>query len=186
MGNLSHVESSTWNVEHWKESVTRESNSPFGPTRYTLLGPENGPRLVFIHGITASACAFPEFIQGLADSGFRVLVYDLFGRGFSAAPAAQYNDSLYVTQLYFLCADLGWNSFHLVGSSLGGGNSLDVISRNSYGFCSAISRKNKVAVVDCTSRTFKRTSINCSFFATPTDWACDLVCNRKKSSRKNF
>lgn len=121
MDNLSHVEVSTWNVEHWKNSVTLESKSPFGLTRYTLLGPENGPKLVFIHGITASACTFPEFIQGLADSGFRVLVYDLFGRGFSSAPAAQYNDSLYVAQLYFLCADLGWDNFNLVGLSLGGG-----------------------------------------------------------------
>ena len=83
MGNLSHVDVSTWKGDHWEKSSTGDSNSPFGTTRYTLLGPKNGPRLVFIHGITASACTFPVFIQGLANAGFRVLVYDLFGRGFS-------------------------------------------------------------------------------------------------------
>ena len=121
MGNLSHVDACSWKRNHWENSKTRDSKSPFGTTRYTLVGHENGDKLVFIHGITATASVFPEFIQGLADAGFQVLIYDLFGRGFSSAPAAQYNDGLYVAQLYFLCDDLGWDSFHLCGLSLGGG-----------------------------------------------------------------
>ena len=143
MGNLSHVDASSWQGEHWPLSLTADSTSPFGTTRFTLLGPKNGPKLVFIHGITASACTFPAFIQGLADAGFRVLVYDLYGRGFSAAPAAQYNDSLYVAQLYFLCTDLKWKTFHLAGLSLGGGlYHIYLISRDRYSFCCSISRKS--------------------------------------------
>ena len=124
MGNLSHVDALLFKEIKWKQFLSAYSKSPFGQTHYQIIGRRNGPKLVFIHGITATASVFSGFIQGLADAGFQVLIYDLFGRGFSDAPATQYNDSLYVSQLYFLCNDLGWESFHLCGLSLGGGKYL--------------------------------------------------------------
>ena len=108
-----------WPEMAWE--VSDYASSPFGSTHYYLLGPDHGPRLVFVHGITAGSPCFPDLIQGLADEGFRVLTFDLFGRGFSDSPGVPYGEALYTSQLHFLVSHLGWTSFHLVGLSLGGG-----------------------------------------------------------------
>ena len=107
-----------WEKDHWEGGEYMDT--PFGQTHYYILGPKSGPKLVFIHGITAASPCFPQFIQGLADKGYRVLTYDLFGRGFSDAPGVHYNQGLYTSQAYFLVSKLKWERFHLVGLSLGG------------------------------------------------------------------
>ncbi|KAH6854947.1 Alpha/Beta hydrolase protein [Chaetomium sp. MPI-CAGE-AT-0009] len=60
--------------------------------------------------------------------GCRVMLFDLFGRGYSDAPCGvRYDARLYVTQVLLVLASsrLGWTAgdggFHLVGYSLGGG-----------------------------------------------------------------
>ena len=49
------------------------------------------------------------------------LAFDLWGRGFSEAPVANYDESLYTTQLALLLQRVGWEKTSVVGMSLGGG-----------------------------------------------------------------
>ncbi|KAJ3126624.1 hypothetical protein HK101_005728, partial [Irineochytrium annulatum] len=111
-----------------------------GKVHYYLLGPPTGPKVVAIHGITAGWVAMPKFIENLAEAGFRVLIYDLYGRGYSAAPGVPYNEDLYVGQVKELLdkveeVERGWGvnnaeadaarsaspRVNVLGYSLGGG-----------------------------------------------------------------
>lgn len=97
------------------------AHSTQGKTHYFLLGPEKGEKVVLVHGITTGWSAMPAFVNGLASKGFRVLAYDLYGRGYSSAPPAVYNEDLYVNQLKGLLDSVGWETANIVGFSLGGG-----------------------------------------------------------------
>lgn len=57
----------------------------------------------------------------LASHSFRVLLYDLYGRGYSDAPQTSYTASLYTTQLALLMQHIGWQKAYIVGLSMGGG-----------------------------------------------------------------
>ncbi|KAL7285274.1 hypothetical protein ACG7TL_000368 [Trametes sanguinea] len=57
----------------------------------------------------------------MAQNGFRVLVYDLYGKGYSEAPHTTYDWSLFVTQLALLLQYVYWDETHVVGFSMGGG-----------------------------------------------------------------
>lgn len=68
-----------------------------------------------------------DIADGLVEKGCRVLMFDLFGRGFSDAPGdLPYDTRLFVTQILLVLASspLAWtgnNAFSLIGYSLGGG-----------------------------------------------------------------
>lgn len=55
-----------------------------------------------------------------------MLVFDLWGRGYSDAPAMPYDESLYTTQVALLFQKVSWSSADVVGTSLGGG--MDLLS----------------------------------------------------------
>ena len=57
----------------------------------------------------------------LANAGFRVLRYDMYGKGKSACPAVEYDRNLFRSQLLDLLNSLGLTEpVHLVGFSFGG------------------------------------------------------------------
>ncbi|KAK7042081.1 hydrolase-4 domain-containing protein [Favolaschia claudopus] len=94
---------------------------PLGKVRYWLLGPPTGKKIVFIHGITIPSIAFAKIAPVLADAGFRVLLYDLYGRGYSDAPKGMsYDPQLYATQLALLLQHLNWRCTCVLGFSMGG------------------------------------------------------------------
>ncbi|KAJ3087560.1 hypothetical protein HK102_010781 [Quaeritorhiza haematococci] len=93
---------------------------PYGKTHYYLLGSENGPKVVFVHGITCPALGYAPCIDGLVAKGYRVLIYDAYGRGYSDSPGTPYSDALYVSQLSSLLQRLGWTRTYVVAVSLGG------------------------------------------------------------------
>ncbi|KAH8092510.1 alpha/beta-hydrolase [Cristinia sonorae] len=94
---------------------------PYGRVRYWLFGPEEGTRIVLIHGLSIPAIIWKDIAPQLAARGFRVLLYDLYGRGYSDAPKMTYDTTLYVTQLALLMQYIGWDNTHVVGLSMGGG-----------------------------------------------------------------
>jgi len=57
----------------------------------------------------------------LASHGYRVLLYDLYGRGYSDAPDITYDASLYATQLALLMQHIKWPKAYVAGVSMGGG-----------------------------------------------------------------
>ncbi|KAJ7059763.1 Alpha/Beta hydrolase protein [Mycena amicta] len=94
---------------------------PMGRMRYWLVGPESGKKVVLIPGLTTPSFAFAPIVPILVAGGLRVLMYDLFGRGYSDAPrTATYDANLYVTQLALLLQYLRWERTGVVGYSMGG------------------------------------------------------------------
>ncbi|MEO9825038.1 MAG: alpha/beta hydrolase [Paracoccaceae bacterium] len=61
----------------------RIADLPVGATHYTWSGPESGPVAVCIHGLSTPSYVFAATERHLAGMGYRVLTYDLYGRGYS-------------------------------------------------------------------------------------------------------
>lgn len=105
----------------------RDVNSPFGTFRAYEFGPENGRKVLLVHGISTPCLALGGVAHALAEKGCRVLLFDLPGRGYSDTPADLHHDMrLFVSQILIVLASspLAWtgpDAFSLVGYSLGGG-----------------------------------------------------------------
>ncbi|PAV21475.1 alpha beta-hydrolase [Pyrrhoderma noxium] len=104
------------------------ANFPFGRVRYWIFGPENGEKVVLVHGLSIPAIIWKDVAPQLAAKGFRVLVYDLYGRGYSDAPQVPYNAGLYTTQLALLMQHVHWGKAHIVALSMGGGITTSFVS----------------------------------------------------------
>ena len=87
-----------------------------------------GPVVVFVHGSGPGASGYSNFKQNyqvFADAGFRVIVPDLIGYGYSSKPTTQdYTLDFFVSTLKDLIDALGVTSCTLVGNSLGGAISI--------------------------------------------------------------
>ena len=82
---------------------------------------ENGETVVLVHGFTTPHFVWDGVKTFLLDAGYQVLVYDHFGRGFSARPAINYDKTLYVESLKELLLHQQVSQpVHLVGYSMGG------------------------------------------------------------------
>ena len=55
--------------------------------------------IVLVHGFTTPSHCFDGMFDALAAEAHRVITYDLWGRGWSDAPAAKQNASLFASQL---------------------------------------------------------------------------------------
>ncbi|KAI0825183.1 alpha/beta-hydrolase [Trametes gibbosa] len=94
---------------------------PHGRTRYWILGPEDGIKVVLIHGISTPSITWTKIAPYLVAHGFHVLVYDLYGKGYSEAPNTTFDARLFVVQLALLLQYIKWDVAHIVGFSMGGG-----------------------------------------------------------------
>ncbi|KAI0724500.1 alpha/beta-hydrolase [Cerioporus squamosus] len=92
-----------------------------GRVRYWILGPEDGTKVVLIHGVSTPSVSWKAIGPYLAQNGFRVLIYDLYGKGYSEAPHVSSDAILFVTQLALLMQYVRWDAAHIVGFSMGGG-----------------------------------------------------------------
>jgi pimeloyl-ACP methyl ester carboxylesterase len=92
-----------------------------GFCHYELIKSENAPTIVLIHGFSVPYYIFDPTFAFLAGSGFQVLRYDLFGRGFSDRPNKAHTIRFFVDQLKELLDRLEIRKpIHLVGLSMGG------------------------------------------------------------------
>lgn len=92
-----------------------------GFTHYALAGPPDQPVVALIHGFSTPYFIWDPTFAGLVAAGFRVLRYDLFGRGYSDRPDGVYDQALFDRQLRELLAALGLTApVNLVGLSMGG------------------------------------------------------------------
>ncbi|KAK0389399.1 hypothetical protein NLU13_2974 [Sarocladium strictum] len=105
----------------------RDVNTPYGSVRVYEWGPEDGPKVLLVHGISTSCITLMHISNSLVKRGCRVMLFDLFGRGFSDGVGDLPHDPrLYTTQILLVLASshLAWtgtNGFRLIGYSLGGG-----------------------------------------------------------------
>jgi len=94
---------------------------PEGVTHYELSNPDKENTVVLVHGFSVPYFIYDPTFEFLTASGFRVVRYDLFGRGFSDRPDTRYNIDLFVKQLADLLEDLRFTRpVSLVGLSTGG------------------------------------------------------------------
>ena len=97
------------------------SESPHGRTHYRWVGNENDPVAVCIHGLSTPSYIFAGTELALAAIGYRVLTYDLFGRGFSDRVTGKQNMDFFLRQLRNLLDDQGVTGpVTVVGYSMGG------------------------------------------------------------------
>ena len=101
-----------------------------GMTHYKLEGPQDAKVVVLVHGATIPMWTWDKQIPALTKVGFRVLSYDMFGRGYSDRPDVTYDQELYLRQLRELADKLGLTEpFDLIGLSLGGATAANFSAR---------------------------------------------------------
>lgn len=89
----------------------------------------NGKKVLFIHGISTPCLALGAVANGLVEKGCRVLVFDLWGRGYSDSVDLPHDSRLYSTEilLAITSSPVAWmpDGFSIIGYSLGGGIAVD-------------------------------------------------------------
>ncbi|MEL6376331.1 MAG: alpha/beta hydrolase [Pseudomonadota bacterium] len=94
---------------------------PQGATHFQWQGPEDGPVAVCVHGLTTPSYVWSPIAGHLANRGFRVLTYDLYGRGFSARVKGRQDSTFFNAQLNALLAQQDVkDDITLLGYSMGG------------------------------------------------------------------
>jgi len=89
--------------------------------RWFLPKEENGETLVLVHGFSTPSVVWEGVVPFLVDNGYKVLVYDHYGRGYSSRPKVKYTKSLYVDSLNELIESQKIDEkVNLVGYSMGG------------------------------------------------------------------
>jgi len=92
-----------------------------GITHYQLEGPESARTAVLIPGFSVPYYLWDPTFAALRKAGYRVLRYDLFGRGYSERPWATYDGDLFDRQLLDLLEALNIRGrVDLIGASMGG------------------------------------------------------------------
>ncbi|GEA59962.1 alpha/beta fold hydrolase [Vibrio comitans] len=94
---------------------------PLGIVNYHFAGGCDLPVVVLVHGFSVPSFAWEKNVKAIEQSGFRVLTFDLFGRGYSARSNTRYNLELFSNQIEQLLDHLHIEqAVHLVGLSMGG------------------------------------------------------------------
>ena len=92
-----------------------------GKTHYRWLGPVRGPVIIAIHGLTTPSVIWESIAASFGKLGYRTLVYDLYGRGYSDAPRGAQNAAFFHRQLDELLAQVGLSDeLTVMGYSMGG------------------------------------------------------------------
>jgi len=92
-----------------------------GVTHYDLTGPDTARLVVLVHGFSVPYYIWDSTAVTLGKAGYRVLRYDLYGRGLSDRPDVTYDGALYDRQLGDLLDSLHVTGpIDLAGVSFGG------------------------------------------------------------------
>ncbi|KAL4745661.1 hypothetical protein BDW72DRAFT_186287 [Aspergillus terricola var. indicus] len=105
---------------------SRQFKTIYGTIHVFEWGPEDGDKVLLVHGLGTPCIALGGMAKELVRKGYRVMIYDLFGRGYSDAPNDLVFDArLYTTQVLLVLSSsplpwTGTSAFHIIGFSLGG------------------------------------------------------------------
>jgi pimeloyl-ACP methyl ester carboxylesterase len=118
-----------WLIERGRRPLTERERDrapgrfvdlPAGRTHYLWHGGGGTRTLVLIHGLSTPSWVFCGLTRGLTAAGFRVLSYDLYGRGFSDRPGGKQTLAFHVAQLAALLEALDVDEpVTLMGYSMG-------------------------------------------------------------------
>lgn len=88
---------------------------------YRSYGNKTGPTLLMVHGLTTPSFVWRDMLPDLVAAGYRVLVFDHFGRGFSSHPKQAQTFKFFNREIIDLLKALNINGpVHLLGYSMGG------------------------------------------------------------------
>lgn len=116
----------TVNFEDVADKIVHAENSHFievegTEVHFQEFGDATNPKLILIHGFTASAYVWKTTAPMLADEGFHVIAVDLLGFGFSEKPSwFDYSIASQARMISRLMNLLGIGTATIVGSSYGG------------------------------------------------------------------
>jgi len=95
-----------------------------GETHYFLKGPVDGPLVVLLHGVSVFSFVWNRLADLMVSRGYRVLIFDFYGHGYSDIPNVKYNIDLFREQFEELLERLNllkqYDSLILMGHSMGG------------------------------------------------------------------
>jgi pimeloyl-ACP methyl ester carboxylesterase len=94
---------------------------PDGVVHYELQGEPGAQAVILVNGLVGPCSIWDPTFPALLGAGFRVLRYDLYGRGLSDRPDLRYTLDLFVRQLHDLLGALQiTHTVNLIGLSMGG------------------------------------------------------------------
>lgn len=91
-----------------------------GDVHVQIGGPETGEPVILVPGFSVPSYVWEPLDVRLVASGFRVVRFDLYGRGWSARPDVVYDRDLFAEQLRELMDALAMERAHVIGLSMGG------------------------------------------------------------------
>jgi pimeloyl-ACP methyl ester carboxylesterase len=91
-----------------------------GIVHVRIAGPEQGRPVLLVHGFSVPSYVFDKTSDDLAARGFRVIRFDLYGRGWSDRPEVDYDRELFANQVVELMDTLRIPKADLLGLSMGG------------------------------------------------------------------
>ncbi len=92
-----------------------------GYVNFDTQGPQNGQPVLLIPGISLPRVVWQQTAGALAEAGYWVIDYDIFGRGFSDRPNVDYGPDLYNRQIHDLLTAFNITApVHVVGLAYGG------------------------------------------------------------------
>ena len=116
--NEEHLDLDSTTRAQFDETFIELSN---GAVHYELGGPPDGEMVVLVHGFSVPSYIWDPTFDFLVSAGYRVLRFDLYGRGHSDRPDAEYNFEFFAGQLEQLTSALKIKTpFNLIGLSMGG------------------------------------------------------------------
>lgn len=104
--------------------------SKLGMTRYKVLGQQNDQTIILIHSFNGFLESWSHNVQALVNAGYKVVTYDLYGRGLSERPRVNYDLKLFQNQLDLIVKKVGSSNVHLIGSSFGSVIAADYTQKN--------------------------------------------------------
>jgi pimeloyl-ACP methyl ester carboxylesterase len=95
-------------------------NLAHGAVHVQQSGRPDAPAVLLVPGFSVPSYVWEPLDAQLAEAGFRVVRFDLYGRGWSARPDVVYDRELFAIQLRELMDALEIERAHVVGLSMGG------------------------------------------------------------------
>ncbi len=116
-----NTEKYTLNNEIRKQLGGNYLPTPLGMVHYELAGDKDADTVVMIHGLSVPAFLWEPTFQFLKEKGYRVLRFDLFGRGLSDRPKVEYGLEFLCQQILQVLNTLQIHQpVNLMGLSMGG------------------------------------------------------------------